>query len=104
MLCGCGIATFSVGISQVSYWFPQKQQGRALAIFAGVGNLAPGLFSLLLPLALVGLGLAGSYMAWLGFLIVGTILYALLGRNAWYFQWREKGLSPEEAKQHAREQ
>src|SRR5512132_1027384 len=24
-LCGCGIATFSVGISQVSYWFPQRR-------------------------------------------------------------------------------
>ncbi len=23
VFCGCGIATFSVGISQVSYWFPQ---------------------------------------------------------------------------------
>jgi len=27
LLSGCGIATFSVGISQVSYWFPQKRQG-----------------------------------------------------------------------------
>jgi NNP family nitrate/nitrite transporter-like MFS transporter len=50
-LSGWGSATFSVGINQVSYWFPQRQQGRALAIFAGVGNLAPGRFSLLLPLA-----------------------------------------------------
>src|SRR5512142_2301696 len=33
ILCGCGIATFSVGISQVSYWFPQKRQGSALAIY-----------------------------------------------------------------------
>ena len=27
VLCGCGIATFSVGVSQVSYWFPQTKQG-----------------------------------------------------------------------------
>ncbi|HWU39187.1 MAG TPA: MFS transporter, partial [Candidatus Acidoferrum sp.] len=65
VFCGCGIATFSVGISQVAYWFPQGKQGRALAIFAGIGNLAPGLFSVLLPLALAGFGLAGSYLAWL---------------------------------------
>jgi len=52
LLCGCGIATFSVGISQVAYWYPQNRQGTALAIYAGVGNVAPGLFSLLLPLAL----------------------------------------------------
>ena len=27
MLSGCGIATFSPGIGQVSYWFPQRRQG-----------------------------------------------------------------------------
>lgn len=57
LFCGCGIATFSVGISQVSYWFPQKRQGTALAIYAGVGNLAPGVFSLLMPFAIGALGL-----------------------------------------------
>lgn len=102
LFCGCGIATFSVGIGQVSYWFPQSRQGSALAIYAGVGNLAPGLFSLMLPVALGRLGLAGSYMAWLAFLIVGTILYALLGRNAWYFQLRQAGLARDEAERQAR--
>jgi NNP family nitrate/nitrite transporter-like MFS transporter len=103
VLCGCGIATFSVGISQVSYWYPQRSQGRALAIFAGVGNLGPGLFSLLLPLALAAWGLAGSYLAWLGLLIAGTALYSLLGRNAWYFQLRKAGEPAESAKRLARE-
>lgn len=104
LLCGCGIATFSVGISQVSYWFPQKKQGRALAIFAGVGNLAPGLFSILLPIALVALGLAWSYLAWMVFLIAGLVVYALFGRNAWYFQLRAQGVAPEEARERAAEQ
>ena len=102
LLCGCGIATFSVGISQVAYWFPQRGQGRALAVYAGVGNLAPGLFSLLLPLALVSLGLAGSYLAWLVFLTAGFVAYALLGRNAWFFQLRAAGESVVEARAHAR--
>jgi MFS transporter, NNP family, nitrate/nitrite transporter len=101
-LCGCGIATFSVGISQVSYWFPQVRQGRALAIYAGVGNLAPGVFSLVLPFALQRLGLAGSYLTWLVFLVAGTIGYWAFGRNAWYFQLRERGLSQEEATRAAR--
>lgn len=103
LLCGCGIATFSVGISQVSYWFPQSRQGRALAVFAGVGNLAPGLFSFLLPVALASLGLAGSYLTWLAFLALGVALYAAFGRNAWYFQLRGRGAAPEEARQEARE-
>lgn len=101
LLCGCGIATFSVGISQVAYWFPQTGQGRALAVYAGVGNLAPGMFSLLLPMALVSLGLAGSYLAWLTFLVAGLVLYALLGRNAWFFQLRAAGERPEDARAHA---
>lgn len=98
VLCGCGIATFSVGISQVSYWFPQSRQGKALAVFAGFGNLAPGIFSLLLPIALVRFSLASAYLAWLAFLALGTVLYALLGRNAWYFQLLAHGLGTEEAR------
>lgn len=103
VLSGCGIATFSVGISQVSYWFPQRHQGRALALFAGIGNLAPGIFSLLLPLSLAGVGLAGSYLIWLALLAVGTVIYALLGRNSWYFQLLERGHPPAEARALARE-
>ena len=103
VLCGCGIATFSVGISQVSYWFPQKRQGRALAIFAGVGNVAPGIFTLILPLALTRLGLSGSYVLWLTILATGTAFYAIYGKNSPYFQLLKKGLLPTEARAAARE-
>jgi NNP family nitrate/nitrite transporter-like MFS transporter len=103
VLCGCGIATFSVGISQVSYWFPKGRQGKPLAIFAGVGNLAPGIFSVLLPIALLRLSLARAYMAWLAFLAVGTVLYFLLGKNSWFFQLRAQGYAREDAERLARE-
>ncbi|GAB4528380.1 MAG: nitrate/nitrite transporter [Anaerolineales bacterium] len=102
LLSGCGIATFSVGISQVSYWFPQSRQGWALGTYAGIGNIAPGLFSFLLPLALASWGLTGSYLAWLVFLVVGSGLYYVLGRNAWYFQAVDAGLPPAEAREVAR--
>ncbi|MFP3939793.1 MAG: MFS transporter [Thermoanaerobaculia bacterium] len=102
LLSGCGIATFSVGIGQVSYWFPQRRQGKALAVFAGFGNVAPGLFSFLLPVALVSLGLFGSYLVWLSFLVVGTGLYWVFGRNAWYFQLRQRGRDAEAAREAAR--
>ena len=39
LLAGCGIATFSVGIGQTSYWFKQSEQGSALGKYAGIGNL-----------------------------------------------------------------
>jgi NNP family nitrate/nitrite transporter-like MFS transporter len=102
VLCGCGIATFSVGIGQVSYWFPKAKQGGALGIFGGAGNLAPGVFSFILPFALKHLGLAGSYLTWLIFLGVGTLLYYFAGRNAWYFQLIAKGQTPEQAREKSR--
>lgn len=102
VLSGCGIATFSVGIGHVSYWFPQSRQGTALGTYAGLGNMAPGLFSFLLPLSMAKWGLSGSYLAWLIFLTVGTVLYFFIGRNAPYFQYRSQGLSAEEATSLAR--
>ncbi|HHD2591842.1 MFS transporter [Clostridium perfringens] len=102
LLSGCGIATFSVGVSQASYWFPKNKQGVALGIYGGVGNLAPGIFALLIPnLALPLLGLPGSYLAWLIFLIVGTVIYIKIGQNAWYFQLVDKGINKDEAKEIA---
>ncbi len=103
VLCGCGIATFSVGIGQVSYWFTMENQGKALGIYAGVGNLAPGIFSVLLPLALGGLGLGGSYLAWLLFLAAGALLYFRFARNAPYFQLVDQGMAEAQARQRARE-
>jgi NNP family nitrate/nitrite transporter-like MFS transporter len=102
LLSGCGIATFSVGVSQASYWFPQNKQGVALGIYGGVGNIAPGIFMVIIPnIALPLWGLSGSYLAWLIFLIIGTIVYFFIGQNAWYFQLIEKGLTKEEAKRIA---
>jgi NNP family nitrate/nitrite transporter-like MFS transporter len=101
VLSGCGIATFSVGIGQVSYWYPQARQGGALGAYAGLGNVAPGLFSFLLPLALGSWGLSGAYLAWSLFLVVGTALYYFTGRNAYYFQLRSQGVEPAAARREA---
>lgn len=98
ILSGCGIATFSVGVGQVSYWFPQKRQGRVLGLFAGLANLAPGIFALILPFALQAFGLAGCYLAWLIFLSIGTFVYFLIGCNSPYFQYRKAGMGVGEAK------
>ena len=104
VLCGCGIAGFSVGASQVAYWHKQSEQGVALAIFGGVGNLAPGIFTLLIPMVLGSLGLAGAYLVWLSLLASGLVLYFVFGRNSWYFQLRQQGSTPEEARRLASEQ
>ncbi len=103
-LAGCGIATFSVGIGQTSYWFTQAQQGKALGNYAGIGNLAPGIALLLVSnIFLPYLGLKITYISWTVFLIVGTIVYAVIAQNAWYFQLKEQGASEEEAVRIANE-
>jgi NNP family nitrate/nitrite transporter-like MFS transporter len=92
ILSGCGIATFSVGIPSVSYWYPQHAQGSALAIYAGLGNLAPGLFALLLPSLVVWLGFTLSYVLWLGILVLLIVLVYIYMQDAPYFQYREMGI------------
>lgn len=102
-MSGCGVASFSVGIPQVSYWFPRDRQGTVLGIYGGVGNLAPGLFTLALPFAIAALGLAGSYLAWLAFLLIGAGIYGWLAPDAPYFQLRARGESVERAQALAAE-
>ncbi len=101
-LSGAGIATFSVGIAQTSYWFPKNKQGMALGAFAGLGNLAPGLFSLILPFYLQSFGFISAYFAWFLFLLTGTILYAIIGKNSYYFQFRSQGRNDQESRAQAR--
>ena len=103
LLSGSGIATFSVGVPQTSYWFPQKRQGFALGTYAGLGNAAPGLFGIILPFALLILGLPGSYAAWFIFLLIGTIIYWLFSQDAYYFQLIKKGIGNEEAMKVSKE-
>lgn len=97
LLSGCGIATFSVGIPQTSYWYPAKRQGFALGAYGGLGNTAPGIFGMLLPFALSSLGLINAYFAWFLFLLVGTIIYAIYAKDAYYFQLLKKGESNQKA-------
>ncbi len=97
-LCGCGLATFSVGIGQTSYWFPKNKQGTALGIFGGAGTLAPGVFALILSLAISKFSITSIYFIWTIVLGIGAILYVILGNNAPYFQFIKKGEDAAQAK------
>ncbi|MHB1011089.1 MAG: MFS transporter [Propionibacteriaceae bacterium] len=92
-LIGCGIATFSVGIGQVSYWFPRKNQGGALGIYAGLGNTSPGLSSLLLPMAVGAMGMLGAYSVWFAILLTVTLVYWVFIKDAPWFQLKRQGLA-----------
>ena len=97
-LGGAGGATFSVGIPQTSYWFSSQRQGFALGVYAGAGNIGPGVFNYAIPLLIGVWGLTGAYFAWLLFLLTATAVYLLYAVDAYYFQLVEKGMGPEEAK------
>ncbi len=102
-LSGCGVAAFSVGAPQVSYWYPQWRQGTVLGAYGGIGNLAPGIFTLLLPYAIEAWGLAGSYLAWLIFLAIGAAIYFVFARDAYFFQLRRQGCDLETSQAVARQ-
>lgn len=102
-LSGCGVATFSVGAGQTSYWYPKNKQGFALGIFGGFGTLGAGVFALILPVLLQSVGFVSAYHIWTVFMILGTILYAVISCNAYFFQYRTKGFNEDESKKMATE-
>lgn len=101
-LGGAGAATFSVGVPQTSYWFSSRRQGYALGVYAGIGNIGPGVFNLLMPLLVGMVGLALAYASWLAFLVVVTGIYWYYAADAYYFQLRDQGVDSETAKEIAR--
>ena len=103
-LIGCGIATFSVGIGQVSYWFKRKDQGGALGTYAGLGNTSPGLSTIMLPIAVGSLGMVGAYSIWYAILAGITLLYAIFIKDAPFFQLRAHGAEPDVARMRANDE
>jgi MFS transporter, NNP family, nitrate/nitrite transporter len=102
VLSGCGIAVFSVGVPTVSYWYPQQKQGTALALYGGLGNLAPGVFAFVLPILVLELGFFSSYMIWFVMLLLVMVLFLFFMRDAPYFQYKEMGIKiDKEALLHA---
>ena len=50
-LSGIGGGNFASSMSNISFFYPKKQQGAALGVNAGLGNLGVSVMQLLLPLA-----------------------------------------------------
>lgn len=98
VLGGAGGATFTVGAPKTSYWFPKKRQGYALGVYAGLGNIGPGVLNYVIPVLIGAVGLAAAYLGWLVFLIVATIIYAYFAMDSYYFQLIKKGEKIESAR------
>lgn len=100
-LAGCGIASFSVGTSQASYWFPRNRQGYASGVYGGLGNTSSGILAFCLPLLLSNFGFTKAYYVLAGIMTLGLILYLIFGVNAPYFQFLKAGKTKEEARDNA---
>jgi len=99
LIGGAGGATFSVGIPQTSYWFPKDKQGYALGVYAGAGNVGPGIVNYVLPVAIGIWGLTMAYSGWLLFLLVVTGLYWLFATDSYFFQLRANGVEQDTARE-----
>ncbi len=52
LLCGFGGANFSSSMSNISFFFPKAQKGKAMGINAGLGNLGVSVVQFIVPLVI----------------------------------------------------
>lgn len=54
LLCGFGGGNFASSMSNISFFYPKKQQGTALGMNAGLGNLGVSVMQFVVPLVITG--------------------------------------------------
>ena len=60
LLCGFGGANFASSMSNISFFYPKSQQGTAMGLNAGLGNLGVSVMQFLVP-AVIGFALFGAF-------------------------------------------
>lgn len=60
LLCGFGGGNFASSMANISFFYPKHQQGTALGLNAGLGNLGVSVMQFAVPLAITG-AVFGSY-------------------------------------------
>ncbi len=98
LLCGLGGGNFASSMSNISFFFPKKEKGNALALNAGLGNLGVSAMQFIVPIVVTAgvfgaiggepqatkeggaLWLQNAGFIWIPFLIVSTAL-AWFGMN-----------------------
>ncbi|MDP1731765.1 MAG: MFS transporter [Devosia sp.] len=98
LLCGLGGGNFASSMANISFFFPKKEKGNALALNAGLGNLGVSVMQFLVPIVITAgvfgvlggepqqvdettrLWVQNAGFVWVPFLIVST-LAAWLGMN-----------------------
>ncbi len=98
LLCGLGGGNFASSMANISFFFPKKEKGNALALNAGLGNLGVSVMQFLVPIVITAgvfgalggdaqvtqegqhLWLQNAGFIWVPFLLVSTTL-AWFGMN-----------------------
>lgn len=98
LLCGFGGGNFASSMANISFFFPKKQKGNALALNAGLGNLGVSVMQFLVPLVITAsvfgaiggeaqttsdgqmLWLQNAGFVWVPFLLIATVA-AWFGMN-----------------------
>lgn len=60
LLCGFGGANFASSMANITYFFPKKEKGNALALNAGFGNLGVSVMQFFVPIVIT-MGLFGTF-------------------------------------------
>ena len=98
LLCGFGGGNFASSMANISFFFPKKEKGNALALNAGLGNAGVSVMQFVVPLVITAgvfgaiggepqetsegtkLWLQNAGFVWVPFLIVATVI-AWFGMN-----------------------
>jgi len=80
-LVGIALASFSVGVSFVSPWYPASRQGYALGVY-GAGNAGQAIASFGAPVIAGWLGYRWGFWAWGVLAALVLVLWLLLARDA----------------------
>ncbi|MEZ5895420.1 MAG: MFS transporter [Parvularculaceae bacterium] len=98
LLCGLGGGNFASSMANISFFFPKKEKGNALALNAGLGNLGVSVMQFLVPIAITAsvfgaiggdaqatsdgqrLWMQNAGFIWVPFLLVSTA-FAWFGMN-----------------------
>ena len=79
-LAGLGGGNFASSMTNISFFFPEAEKGRALGLNAAGGNLGTGIVQMVVPMIIViGGGLHPEYAGW---------LFVPLSLLAAFFAWR----------------
>lgn len=81
LFTGIALASFSIGVAFVSGWYAASRQGFALGVY-GAGNVGQSLAAFGAPFLFVHLGLRNTFWSFAGLLMVWTVIFGLLAKNA----------------------